>query len=55
MTTAHPYADPRVATRHTKQQALGPASARTPGLRQVLADGIDTDQPGAFARRNLTV
>ncbi|GAB3767807.1 hypothetical protein [Microlunatus parietis] len=54
MTAAHPYVDARVATRHAKQQALGPAIARIPGLRLDLADDFDADQLGAFARKNLT-
>ncbi|GAA1461178.1 hypothetical protein NE857_01930 [Nocardiopsis exhalans] len=49
-TTAHPYADARVAlaTRHAKDKVLGPALARIPGLRLILADDVDTDELGTF-------
>ncbi|BBF99652.1 MULTISPECIES: DUF6671 family protein [Pseudonocardia] len=46
----HPYAGARIAlaTRHGKQRALGPALARTLGMRLVLAHDVDTDQLGTF-------
>lgn len=50
MTRAHPYACQPVAlaTKHSKEQAIAPALARTPGLRVVVPDDLDTDQLGTF-------
>ena len=47
---AHPYAGAVVAlaTKHRKQDALAPALGAVPGLRVVVAQGLDTDALGTF-------
>lgn len=50
MTKPHPYAGLPVAlaTKHDKQSAIAPALARTPGLRVIVPDDLDTDRLGTF-------
>jgi hypothetical protein len=47
---AHPYAGATVAlaTKHGKQEAVGPALHATVGLAVVVAPGLDTDALGTF-------
>ena len=46
----HPYAGAAVAlaTKHQKQDAIAPALGAVPGLRVVVAQGLDTDALGTF-------
>lgn len=46
----HPYAGAAVAlaTKHHKQDAIAPALEAVPGLRVVVAQGLDTDALGTF-------
>ena len=46
----HPYAGAAVAlaTKHQKQDAIAPALEAVPGLRVVVAQGLDTDALGTF-------
>ncbi len=50
MSRVHPYGGQPVglATKHGKQQVIGPALARMPGLQVIVPERLDTDLLGTF-------